>query len=254
MGLFHTLFGRKAAVASAAVTHTTTPAASAEEDPLICYRRYFDLAFGDVTGLEPAAIAGVFAMVAAAEGGFLNLGAYNSQAYERHFKGRDWSWLEYDRWDARFNELGRYPAGFESRPKRPTTEEAVAMLSVLELKELLKAKGAPFASKDKKQDLIALVIALPNLAAEGVIKSKIDETAEKNRQALYSILMRTISFRAKNLLDYNRAKRVGAKRFKHQFTYEGDKEFVDMALKEKAQIVPPYFPYDLTFLEPEFDL
>jgi hypothetical protein len=65
--------------------------------------------------------------------------------------------------------------------------------------------------------------------------------------------MRTINFRGKSLYDYNRAKKIGVKKFEIAHTFEEDKKFADMALKENPNALPPLYPYDLSMLKPIID-
>ena len=127
------------------------------------------------------------------------------------------------------------------------------MLSVAELKELLKSNDVSFTSKAKKQDLIDLAKGIPNIDSAEVVQKTIAEALEKDRHGIYTILMRTINFRGKSLYDYNRAKKIGVKKFELTQVYKEDKMFADMALKDNPNALPPLYPYDMSYLKAVID-
>lgn len=49
------------------------------------------------------------------------------------------------------------------------------------------------------------------------------------------------------------AKKIGVKKSEISHTYDSDKEFANMALKETPNALPQLYPYDLSFLRPVID-
>lgn len=229
------------------------PTITPDKEIFDCYAEVFKRDFANVSGITPEEKSEIFKIISGGDGGFLNMGNYHSKVYENYFKGKDWAWAEYDKWNDRFNKLGKFPTSFQAKIGSISTESALDMLSVAELKELLKSKNVAFTSKAKKQDLIDLAKVIPGIEAEKIIKAKVAEALEKEKYSIYTILMRTINFRGKSLYDYNRAKKIGVKKFEMIHVYQEDKEFADMALKENPNALPPLYPYDLSMLKPIVD-
>lgn len=229
------------------------PTITPDKEIFDCYAEVFKREIANVSGITPAEKSEIFQLISDSEGGFLNMGAYHSKIYEKYFKGRDWSWIEFDTWNDRFSKLGQFPNSFEQKLGSVSTESALDMLSVAELKELLKSNNVSFTSKAKKQDLIDLAKGIANIGSAEIVQKTIAEALEKDRHGIYTILMRTINFRGKSLYDYNRAKKIGVKKFEIAHTFEEDKKFADMALKENPNALPPLYPYDLSMLKPIID-
>lgn len=229
------------------------PTITPDKEIFDCYAEVFKRDFANVSGISPAEKAEIFKLISESEGGFLNMGAYHSKIYEKYFKGKDWAWAEYEQWNDKFTKLGKFPNSFQAKIGSISTESALDMLSVAELKELLKSKNVAFTSKAKKQDLIDLAKGIADVSNQEIVQKTIAEALEKERHGIYTILMRTINFRGKSLYDYNRAKKIGVKKFEIVHTFESDKKFTDMALKDNPNALPPLYPYDLSMLKPIID-
>lgn len=229
------------------------PTITPDKEIYDCYAEVFKREIANVSGISPAEKSEIFKLISDSEGGFLNMGAYHSKIYDKYFKGRDWTWVEYENWNDRFTKLGKFPDSFQKKTGTIDTETALGLLSVAELKDLLKSKDVSFTSKAKKQDLIDLAKVVPEIDGETIIKAKIAEELDKEKHSIYTILMRTINFRGKSLYDYNRAKKVGVKKFEIIQTYDSDKKFADMVLKENPNALPPLYPYDMSWLKPIID-
>jgi hypothetical protein len=228
------------------------PTITPEKEIFDCYAEVFKREMGNVSGISSSEVAEIYKIISKSDGGFLNMGAYHSSIYEKYFKGREWSWNEYEKWNEKFTKLGKFPNSFQSKTVI-TTEVALGLLSVAELKELLKSKNVVAGSKAKKQDLIDLAKNIPDVGNLETIKSKVAEELEKEKHSIYTILMRTINFRGKSLYDYNRAKKIGVKKFEIVQTFDTDKVFADMVLKENPKALPPLYPYDLSMLKSIID-
>jgi len=226
------------------------PTIKPDKEIFDCYAEVFKRDIANVSGITPTEKTEIYKIISSSEGGFLNMGAYHSKIYDKYFKGRDWAWIEYEQWNDRFTKLGKFPDSFQRKIGVISIETALGLLSVAELKELLKSKDVAFTSKSKKQDLIDLAKVVVGIDGEEIIKAKIAEELEKEKNSIYTILMRTINFRGKSLYDYNRAKKIGVKKFEIVQTYESDKKFADMVLKDNPNALPPLYPYDLSWLKP----
>ncbi len=230
----------------------TIPTITPAKEIFDCYAEVFKIDMGNVSGISSSEVSEIYKIISQSDGGFLNMGAYHSSVYEKYFKGREWAWNEYDRWNEKFTKLGKFPKSFHIKFVI-TTEAALGLLSVAELKDLLKLKNITHGSKVKKQDLIDLAKYIPDVLSYESINSKVAEELEKERYFVYSILMRTINFRGKSLYDYNRDKNIGIKKFEIIQTFDEDKVFADMALKENPKALPPLYPCDLSILKPIID-
>lgn len=252
MGIFDFLksFGKKE---EAKEVKNTIPIIKPEKEIFDCYAEVFKREIANVSGITPKEKEEIFKLIPQSDGDFLNMGAYHSKIYENYFKGRDWAWIEFDTWNDRFTKLGKFPSSFQAKIGSIGTESALDMLSVAELKELLKSKDVSFTSKAKKQDLIDLAKGIPNIDSAEIVQKTIAEALEKDKHGIYTILMRTINFRGKSLYDYNRAKKIGVKKFEIVHTFEEDKKFADMALKDNPNAPPPLYPYDMSYLKAVID-
>jgi len=236
------------------VVKNTIPTIKPEKELFECYSEVFKRESSNVIGITGKEFDEIYKIISQSDGGYLNAGAYHTKVYDSYFKGRDWAWTEYDKWSDRFHKLGRFPTSFPERHGPITVVTALGLLSVSDLKNLLKEKKVEFGSKSKKQDLIGLATGISDLGNEEVVKSKIASESEKEKLEIYTILMRTISFRSKSLYDYNRAKRIGVMKFEISHVHDSDKEFAEMALKENPNALPPFFPYNLSLMIPKIDL
>ena len=255
MGVFDFLksFSKEKEQPKQVANPVSIPTIKAEKALFDSYEIVFKREVANVSGITPNEFTDIYKIISTGDGGFLNMHHYHAQVYEKYFKGRDWAWIEYDKWNNIFTKLGKFPTSFIQKNGSIDVETALGYLSVAELKDLLKSRSVEFTSKDKKPDLINKTCAIADIGSEEIIKSKIAEKLEKEKYGIYTILMRTIHFRGKALFDHNRAKAIGVKKFEIVHTYENDKEFADMALKENPNILPPFYPYDLSYLSPVMD-
>jgi hypothetical protein len=129
-------------------------------------------------------------------------------------------------------------------------EEALNQLKVSELKLLCTEHQLTIPSKAKKKDLVDILKSIPNITNQSLVAQKIEELDNKFNYGLFSLFMRTINFRGKNLYDLRRSEKVGVKKFKILYVFEEDKEFVEMALILKPNALHPVFPSDMSMKQP----
>lgn len=252
MGLFDFLKFGKSNVGSSEAARSI-PTVTPDREIFDCFAEVFKKEIGSVTGIMPAEKTEIYELISKSDGGFLNQGAYHSKIYDMYFKGRDWTWAEYDKWNDVFSNLGRFPNSFISKTGSMSLDAALNLLTVAELKEILKSNNIEFKTKDKKPELMLLAKEIANVDADDVVCGKIADKLEKEKLEIYTILMRTINFRSKSLYDYRRAKKIGVKKFEIVQVFESDKEFANMALKDNPNALPPLYPYDLSMLKSVID-
>ena len=211
-----------------------------------CYEIAYKKDMANVSGFTPEEVAAIYKELCSVDGGLMNMSS-QPKIYEKYFKGRQWSWAEYDKWNKRFEELGRYPDRFVPNLGVVDKEEIVDLLKVADLKEILTANNVDFSSKAKKPELVAVVKTLPNVFDLEIVKSVYENVLEKQKHELFTILLRTICFRGKCFNDKSRSTNIGIMKYEFVYMDKSDKEFVDMALKDNPEAIPPFFPYDLTW-------
>lgn len=246
MGLFD-LFKKSAP--SPAPARMPTVAAPAGLD--LAYAKVFLAEIGTITAFNREEAQQMLDIIQGGEGGHLNQGRYHKDVFNKFFLGRTWHWPWYDKWDAKFKAFGSYPPDWPNcgMPKAvPNTEAIVLMLSVSELKESLKAAGIDFPTTAKKKDLQQLAIANDDIAK--LVATSSAGTAHAERYAevqgydLYTILMRTILFWAKNGSDETRRKNLGPLKTKLLTMGPEFEPFVELALVENRNARCPLYPGD----------
>lgn len=127
------------------------PTVTPEQELFDCYATVYKRTMADVTGLSQTEKDAVYSLIAKAQGGFLNMGAYHELGYEEHFKGRDWTWTEYEAWDERFKKLGRYPSTFKQIDfATPTDRQRRSVYESLMLTMNFRAKSLHDFNRAKK--------------------------------------------------------------------------------------------------------
>lgn len=249
MGIFGSLFGKKKEPVEDYTPVTDTPITEESAIHKI-FEKVFYEEMKNVEGISESDKSTIFHIIDGCDGGFRNMGGYHQQVYDTYFKGKSWTWTWYDKWAERFAEYGRYPTSFFV--KQVMTEDFVyGLLTAPELKAILKERNIAFTSKHKKQDLVDL--AKDNLKVNDVplVAERIAEHTEKERFEIYTILMRTMSFRTNNLDKAISATKYEFMNVELMQVHDDHKVFSDMALDENPKAIPPLYPYDLTWLKPE---
>ena len=233
------------------------PTIKPDKDLFICYDEVYFNEMKNIQGISEEDIKNIHVIIIKGEGGFLNMGNYHKPVYEKYFKNKNWTWVEYENWNDICINLGKYPSSF---PVKNTVKDneinidfILNALKIAELKSILKHEKIEFQEKSKKNELINLIKNIININNNKTVIEKFEEKQEVERYNLYTLLMRTIHFRATNLFNEKRSKNIGVKKYELSFVYEEDREFVNIALSKNPNAIPPFFPSDLTLRTPIID-
>ncbi|MDR3005246.1 MAG: hypothetical protein LBV14_13550, partial [Acidovorax sp.] len=248
MGVFdkikRVLGGATPVPAAATLQTTAEPAKPSVESMTIkatpalfaCYDRVFATTMQDVAGISSKDKQTLLKVVNSGPNGFLDM-SHHLEHYETFFRGKSWSWGEYEKWDAIFKKAGRYPRRFPAyRPEQEPDNRPSALFPCFNKVDLLAIcadMGVVAPDKAKKADLINLLLPLPGVEAHPVfLKAK--RPPYDLRKDIFMTLMRTMNFRAKSLHTKKRALSIHPQvRFEvGLFDEEGEGEFVRMALRE----------------------
>lgn len=206
-------------------------------------KAFFDV-MKDVEGFTEKEIKEIHKIISASD--FLNMGAWHERIFQEYFSGRDWRWKEYEFWDKKFNELGKFPHRW-IRGESPelTPYDVFNTMKVAELKEFLISNNIEVPPKTKKENLLNLVEAIPNLNHFPRWKEEEEKRKKREGYGLYAQMMLHINFKSTALYDIERIKRTGAD-FEWQVLRSEDQEFIDLALSINKNALPPFFPTDIT--------
>lgn len=226
-----------------------------EEDTQAGFHEVFSQMLDQITGLKEIEKSEIQRLIERSEKDFQSPHLFQSEIWNRYFKGKDWIWTEYEEWNDIFNQLDRYPISF---PDKVTLEsigidEALSKFKVEDLKRLCVKYKVTFTSKSKKLDLITSLSSIQSIHNHEEVKLKSEEILNKFRLALYELFMRTARFRGMSLNELRRQKNLGIQRYKILHIHDSDKEFVDMALKRNPNALHPTFPSDASMKTPVFD-
>ena len=213
-----------------------------------------------VVGISEEEASEILAIVNRSGSDGLNMAGYFEQVYAAYFRGREWTWTEYDQWARLFSEMGAYPSHWTDvdlpAKTKTRTEELLAQRGS-DIRAFLDAQGVVYAPRAGKTQLVALAEVTPGLEDSGlwhaVLESRRQEShaaTERRPRLLYDLLIRTIAYRAKSERDVERARAAGVKRFDLMLTIEADRRFVEVARKKSPSTVPPFYPNDFTLLRP----
>lgn len=232
----------------------TIPTVNPDKELFICYDEVFFNEMKNVEGIGLPEAKEILSIIKSGDGGFLNMHSYHKRVYEDFFKGRKWTWLEYEYWNDICEKMGKYPVSFPIKKTIKNNDinldSILTSLKVAELKEVLKNEKVEYQEKLKKNDLIGLVKNIPNIKNNSIIIEKIKEIEGKEGYELYTLLMRTIHFRANSFHNQQRQNKLGIKKHELMIVHEEDKVFIDLALSKNPNALPPFFPSDLTMLRP----
>lgn len=208
----------------------------------------FDKAFSDVMkdviGFTEKEIKEIHKIISDSD--FLNMGAWHEKVFQEYFSGRDWRWKEYEFWDNKFSEIGKFPTRWISGKNiELTSYDVFNTMKVAELKEFLISNNIDIPQKSKKENLLNLVELIPNLKNYPIWLEQEEKRKKRKGYGLYSQMMMHINFRSTALYDIERIKRSGAD-FEWQILSKEDKEFVDLAISLRKDAIPPFFPTDIT--------
>lgn len=239
---------------SGAESRPLIPTVTPDAGLFVAYDEIFFKEMATIKALTNIELKAMHAIITKGDGQHLNQGRYHRRVFDEFFKGKNWHWPEYDKWNATFTKCGAYPIGWcdYTKPRDAMTfSEEVGMLNVSQLKELLSAANISYPERAKKRDLIAAVLATPD-ASEVISKlplwSNIREGLfEPEGYGLYTLLMRTIMFRAKSHHDRIRETRLGLTKRTLVIVHPSDRKFADMALSANPDALTPLYPSDVSF-------
>ncbi len=184
-----------------------------------------------------------------------NQGRYHRQVFEKFFRDRTGNWPWYDEWDARFKAFGAYPVRWpvfrEYSP--PRANDVVYRLTVVKLKALMTSAGLEYPLTAKGTALRALALqSSENRAAleQAPLWATLEEAASRPPEGFvqYTMVMRTILFRATCVSKRSRARALGLKGWRPIGTDKQDQRFIDYALSLEPEATTPLYPGDVTVM------
>lgn len=260
VGVFKFFRKAKAKPAVKKPAPVVAPPALYVQDTTSSYERVFNRVMADVVGISEAESAEILELVRLSGSDGLNMAGYFEPVFAGYFRGRDWTWTEYDNWVAVFGEMGAFPSHWIDieLPQKPKTrtEELLGQRQG-DIRSFLDAQRVEYPPRATKAQLVALVELTPGLEASDLWQAVLarrqhdaEAALERRPRLLYDLLMRTIAYRAKSERDVARAKAAGVKRFDLMLAFEEDRRFVEVARRKSPSTVPPFYPNDFTLLRP----
>jgi hypothetical protein len=264
VGVFRFLRKGKARPAASSAADKPAPAPAPPalyvQDTTSSYARVFHRVMAAVVGVTEAEAAEILAIVQRSGSDGLNMAGYFEPVYAGYFRGRDWTWTEYDDWAATFREMGAFPSHWtdidQPQKAKSRTEELLGQRTG-DIRAFLDAQGIQYSPRATKAQLVAIAEHTPGLedatlwqAVLARRRQDAEAAVERRPRLLYDLLMRTIAYRAKSERDVERAKAAGVKRFDLMLAIEDDRRFVEVARKKSPSEVPPFYPNDFTLLRP----
>lgn len=234
------------------------PTIKPEKELFECYDEIFNTTIRDVCGISRKDASDILNIIKNGDGGFLDSGRYHETIWKKYFNDRVWAWNEYERWNETYQKYGKFPSRFPLKNEIPSPnissniDYALNVLRVAEIKVLCDQYKITFPSKAKKKDLVEAVKTIPDIHKSPVLIAIIDDLNDRlsHARSIYTLLMRTIDFRARSLYNIRRAKKLGINKFEIVHTFEEDKEFVEMALKQNPNAIHPVYPSDSSYKKP----
>lgn len=226
MGIFD-FFKRKAEPKNVISSTRMMPTIKADADLFITYSEIFRKEMATITALSKKEIKDIYAFIANGEGGFLNQSHYHHIIFDRYFKDREWFWPEYEELKNVYVKPEDRPVTWEKfKPWLPIEEikleDALEMITIPEIKELLKRIGVSFEPKTNKKTLIALALKQPllfeSLANFPAWTRVSSDYVLRRRSKIYSTLMLTLNFRAITLYDRKRQLKLGCTKAKWRYS------------------------------------
>lgn len=248
MGLFD--FFRKPAPPSVSPQIPTIPVPKELNQT---YRRVFMAEFETIEAFTSDEVLRMLQLIEGGDGGHLNQSHYHKAVYEQLFRAREWRWPWYEHWDAKFKEFGAYPPDWpdcDLPDAEPSSSKIVSLLNVQELKQGLIAAGVKFPSASNKKALQELATSNDEVTALIASSEVGGACAEKyaltQGYSLYVVLMRTLSFWAKDEFEAARRAALGITQTKLITIGPEFESFVKLALTENSQARCPLYPGDRT--------
>ena len=229
------------------------PTVKPDQEIYACYDEIFLNEIASVTGVTAQEKTEILKIVKTV--GFMDLSAYQERVWNTYFKGRSWAWGEFEERNSTFQQLGKFPSRFPQRTNFSPDNlyEVLNKLKVAELKTLCEEHQIPTGGKTKKQELIQFLQTITTLYELPLIQEQVKAAQEKFALEIYSLLMRTLNFRATNLYNLRRAEKIGVENFEVCHVFECDREFVELALQKNPNALHPVYPSDMSVKKPVID-
>lgn len=252
MGLFDVFHKAKPAAPDAPPV-AVRPAVNAYSPVTERYPTEFRAEMASVGLLTPAEVEAALELICGGDG-CMNQHRYHQPVFDQFFRGKTWRWPWYDLWKARFEAFGsfpvRWPAFLAHEP--PSVEEVVTRMTVANLKVLMTSAGLAYPETAKGAALRSL--ALESAQGRAALQAATDwaasvETVYKPQGfPEYTMLMRTILFRAKCNSDRSRASALGRTGWSPIGVDKQDQRFIDYALSLDPNASTPLYPGDVTVM------
>jgi hypothetical protein len=252
MGLFD-VFRKPKPAAPDVPSVMARPATSAYASVTERYATEFRAEMASVGLLTPSEIEAAVVLICGGDG-CMNQHRYHQQVFDQFFRDKAWSWPWYDTWKARFEDFGAFPVRWPAfRPyEPPSAQEVVTRLTVANLKVLMTSAGLVYPDTAKGAALRSL--ALESAESCAALQTSptwptIVETVFKPRGfPEYTMLMRTILFRAKCNSDRSRSSALGRTGWSPIGVDKQDQRFIDYALSLDPNSSTPLYPGDVTVM------
>jgi len=230
------------------------PTVKADKDLFTCYDEAFFLEMKNVDGFSSSEIKKIHSIIKNGSGGFLDMSQYYNLVFEEFFKGRIWSWLEYEKWNQIFVECGKFPINWTEKQNKNftandvlTVDDIFGNLRVVELKDFLNLENVSFPEKIKKKDLLDLIKEIPEIKTKNIWIEKVKEVDGRKGYGLYVLLMKTIYSHTGSIYNRKSREKLGIKECKLVLIFEEDRIFINIALAKNPKALPPFFPGDTSF-------
>lgn len=254
MGFFKLFGGKKdKSEASPVAQRPVMPTVSVGQDYVETYEQVFVQQMNELRGLTRKEAKEILWLINNEHNGFMDF-TYFEPVFERYFKGRDWSWPEYEYWDRIFEGAGQYPYRWPRMEanSQVTMFDVFGTMKVGELKEFLQAYQVAVPEKTRRAGLLALIEAMPGLRATHVWKSKASEKlkyAEKMRgHSMCFAFLRHIVDKARSKFDEERRIQLGIHNETLMVSLPGEEPLVQIALKLDPKGRPPFYPTDSSLM------
>ena len=238
--------------------HLTIPTVKPSTELFSAFDEIFFREMATIKDFSKEDIRAMHKMITNGDGGYLNQFRYHKAVFQKFFKGKEWTWPEFERWLNIFERLGEYPVKWSKYGCRVGNIKVAGMLELLkvsELKEILKDAGLRYPRNAKKTNLIDILSTSPSsndsIRNSTAYQNACSEYHLRRNYWLYETLMRTIAFRAKSLYERTHQSKLGITKRKLLIVFEHDRKFIDLALAENPNALTPLFPTDLTMWRAE---
>lgn len=233
--------------------YSEMPTVEAPQQLFIAFDKVFFEVMSAVEGLHSHEKVEVHKLIVGCEGGHLNRSGYFNFVYEKYFKDRNWTWREFNKWQSIFDALGDYPSRWPKKKFELNELNILRSLRISDIRTILHLEGVELPSDAKKDALIDSILLNEDLMGV-VLNSRQGALARQKllwgmNKEIFGLLMRTITGRAYSESNLQRQIDHGIHRELKQNLVVGgvdEKKFIDLALLENPNALPPFFPGDVS--------